>query len=196
MAIDTTDDMVGSILRSGGNSFRVNGMGANTPRPAPIAPAGRREDVSRGGRQGAAMQAQRDHAEADAEGPGGTRASAKGPKRRRLSTSVTVDSSDVDWLREERIRRRVEGEDGPYSFSGILKQALDASLEIADGGGGILDCVKLASGDEVVRMAMAMDLDTWVRLTRTIDGYRSDGVSPQLTRLSCFVRKGLELIRS
>lgn len=194
MAIDMSGDMVGNILRSGGNSFRVSRMG--TP-PS-------RQDPSSGGTETGRQPERSEEPVQPSEGhaghlvanvsDGGGRPATKG-QRRRLSTSVTVDSSDAAWLKEERIRRRVEGEDGPYSISGILKQALGVSLGVADAGGGIDDCSKVVSGDDLVRMTMSMDLDTWLRVNETIEKFRSEGASPASTRLSCFVRKGLEIIR-
>lgn len=196
MAIDMSGDMVGNILRSGGNSFRVSRMG--TPPSRQVA------DASSGGTDAGRQSERVDEPIQPSEGCGedlavnennkSAQPAIKGPKRR-LSTSVTVDSVDVAWLKEERIRRRVEGEEGPYSFSGILKQALNASLGVADAGGDIDECSKVASGDDLVRMAMSMDLDTWLRVNETIERFRSEGVSPTSTRLSCFVRKGLEIIR-
>lgn len=196
MAIDMSGDMVGNILRSGGNSFRVSRMGTPPSRQDAQAASSSAETGRQPERVEEPVQLSEGrvgHLVANVS-DGSGQAATKGP-RRRLSTSVTVDSSDVAWLKEERIRRRVEGEDGPYSFSGILKQALSASLGVADAGGGIDDCSKVASGDDLVRMTMSMDLDTWLRVNETIERFRSEGVSPTSTRLSCFVRKGLDLIR-
>lgn len=198
MAIDMSGDMVGNILRSGGNSFRVNRMGTPPSRQEPKAPAVESDDGRQGDRRADPVPVPAGHAERqdDAVSGRGVQSSARDSKGRRTSsTSVTIDSTDVAWLKAERIRRRVEGEDGPYSYSGILKQALSAALKVADAGGGIDECSKVASGDGLVRMAMSMDLDTWLRVNETIERYRSEGVPPASTRLSCFVRKGLELIR-
>ena len=77
-------------------------------------------------------------------------------------------------------------EEGPYSFSGILKQALNASLGVADAGCGIDAVFKgRVGGDDLVRMAMSMDLET-PRVNETIERFRSEGVSPHFYKAELF----------
>lgn len=196
MAIEMSGDMVGSILRSGGNSFRVNRMGTpparSEPREEP--PAERAEIES-------APEGAGDHMrEPSTPRPVPSEATAVSRpcgdlKNRSMTTSVTIDSSDAQWLKSERVRRRVEGEEGPYSASGILMEALSESLERADSGCEISDCSLVGSGGTMVRVGMTMSVETWLRANEAAERYRADGVPPSMTRLSCFVRKGLEIIR-
>lgn len=186
MAIGMGDNAVRNILRSGGNSFVVSGMGSQpAPRPVrdkpPVAVKSVHEEPSVPESAGAAKGADR-------------RERAVGS--RRIATTVTVDGDSAKWLREERIRRRIAGGDEPWSCSGILGQALAISLDIADKGGRVeeFSCGGGSSGFE--RFCLNMDLATWLRMEEIIDRYRSEGAAPEQLRFSCFVRKGLDILRN
>ena len=114
-----------------------------------------------------------------------------------MTTSVTIDSSDAQWLKSERVRRRVEGEEGPYSASGSSWRRYPSRWSGRASSGCEIpsNSSLVGSGGTMVRVGMTMSVETWLRANEAAERYRADGVPPRMTRLSCFVRKGLEIIR-
>ena len=192
MAFDLNGDMVGSILRSGGNSFAVSKMGT----PPAARPARESDNASKDSgeplRKTQAPKAQNDQARRAARDA----AADKPLNRRRVTTTVTVDSDTAKWIREERVRRRIQGDGEPWSCSAILGQALELSLSIADKGGKIEEFSCGGGTSDFERLCLNIDLATWLHMEEIIDRYRSEGASPDQIRLSCFVRKGLDIMRN